>query len=158
MKYKDTRNMSIYLPESQLGEEKFEAVWVLKNTSSFDTYLSLKRQKMCDCPLLERTAGLTIRSLAYECRHRSLFSMSLSGNVFQVSAYLRQHIKLSTTPVSTIIWIGHYEPIGIGFILRVNTCITNGFSSVAWLCKKIATFLPKIESIFIPFRHFRSFT
>lgn len=84
MKRNETRNVSIYLPESEWSPDLFQSVWVLQNVSSFDTRMTLKRVKLCDCPLVQMVNNLTIRSLVYDCKHRELFALVLSGEVFQV--------------------------------------------------------------------------
>ncbi|GJQ87781.1 putative coiled-coil domain-containing protein 108 [Trypoxylus dichotomus] len=146
MKSNETRNVNILMPESEYSNGTFETVWELQNVTSFDTYVSLKRKKLCDCPQVQTSKKVTFRQLVFDCKHRNIFTMSLSESVLQANAY------------STLTLLIRYQEVGIthlcyewGFShnrrLKCNIFVNTLTEAIDWPSKYLSDFHLKMGSV-----------
>ncbi|KRT79607.1 hypothetical protein AMK59_7460 [Oryctes borbonicus] len=146
MKRNETRSVNVCMPDSEFTSEPFETVWVLQNVSAFDTHVGLKRIKLCDCRQVQACKKVTFRQFVFDCKHRDIFSMSLSENVFQANVFNTLTLRIK------------YQDVGITHLcyewtfshnrkLNCNVFINTLANSVQWPSKYLTNFYMKMGSV-----------
>uniref|UniRef100_A0AAR5P6K5 CFAP65 fourth Ig-like domain-containing protein n=1 Tax=Dendroctonus ponderosae TaxID=77166 RepID=A0AAR5P6K5_DENPD len=114
------------LPELPVdGEQEFWARLTLGNVSDFDTDVTLKRLKLCDCTMQEISGGLSKRGRGFQCPHRPALSitplaLSLPAGASKVVNIVVKYGVAGATPLGfalrlsnnrTVLW--HFEVYGV---------------------------------------------
>ena len=72
------------MPDCEVTERQFYVILLLRNICPFGTKVVVKRRKICDCALVEKSKGLTFRTTVYNCKHRDMLEATLSDQSFDV--------------------------------------------------------------------------
>lgn len=83
-----SQTITMSMPDSEICNDSFTIKLQLLNTSNFNTKVTVKRKKICDCKIVEIAQGLSFRTAVYDCPHRELVALNLSNDTFEVQTLI----------------------------------------------------------------------
>ncbi|RZC40393.1 uncharacterized protein BDFB_001112, partial [Asbolus verrucosus] len=119
----EIKRVNCGVPDCEVSDKLFYAIFLIQNICNIDTKLHLKRQQLCDCKPKESHKSFTFRQKVYECPHKNMFTMEISdpyipANGMQKLTFWIVHLLENENVLSYILELSNERTVIVNFFIQ----------------------------------------